>query len=110
MEKLLKDVLTPTEIERLEVLMADDVMFGAVRKVMLSSMYTQGTTDSLGQSSMYNSALALVTNKENATNEELGMDLRALYQGLSQLELGLGELMKFKKVESTVPAKENKAR
>ena len=39
----MKDYLTELEIAKIEAFVADEVMYEAVRKVLLQSLYTHGT-------------------------------------------------------------------
>jgi hypothetical protein len=105
------ETLSDIERQKLENLSQDKVLLDAINKVFLTVMYQQGTVGEKVKSPMYNAALAIVTNNEGADNTKLGEDLRALYQGLSQVEIGMKSLREDFLPESKKEAvKENKAR
>lgn len=91
--------LTELEVVEIERFCANEVMFGAVKKVLLQHIYTQGViTKGQEHNPLKNRALVLVGGDIN--NEELGSQLRALWEGVNALEGGYSELenIKSKKV------------
>ena len=97
----LADFLSEAEMAKIAVFNQDTVLVNAIKKVLLASIYSNGTlrkdvdpnptrNGALGLASMAVSAKGLIT------NEQLGEDLRSLAQGVSLLETGLNELAKIK--------------
>lgn len=96
------DFLTEQEKEKVARFCEDDVMMEAVKKVLLAPIYEQGTLKA-GQPAdpTYNGALALATVRQ-ISDEELGRDLRAFTQAMSQVENA------WKKLTEVRPTKEAK--
>lgn len=96
----MQEFLTDLEIVEVERFCANEVMFGAVKKVLLEKLYTQGVqVKGHNQDPLKNRALALVGG--DIDNTELGSQLRSLWEGVNALETGFTELekIKSKKVE-----------
>lgn len=108
-KEYLDKFLDKAEQEKINAFVEDEIMFEAVRKVLLFNIYSSGTllkgkpTDPL-----YNFALTLACVK-NARNEEVGADVKAAYQGINALELGLNDL-KMYRLEKMPEMKKNPAR
>lgn len=107
------DKLTDLEIDKIIAFNNDPILVEAVRKVLLESVYTNGTLRKDKQAQpLRNAAFGLVslTNTGGVVdNVALGEDLRALYQGVMMLEVGLDKLSKIKKEEVLVDSPYNNA-
>lgn len=99
--------LSPKERVLLERLAEDKYTIEALRKLFLGVIYEQGIT---GKDPLNNFALALVASKKDATDEELGSDLRGKWQGINFLESGFEILEKLKKPIEVKKDKPNKGR
>lgn len=95
-----------TDIEKEKIILFndDEVMVEAIKKVLLASIYDNGTLrKKVKAEPLKNGALGLaflaLGGRAVITNEQLGEDLRALAQGVNLLETGFKELGKIKKVE-----------
>ena len=98
------DSLTNFEKEKIYVFNKDEVMVEAVRKVILASVYSNGTLrKDLKTEPLKNAAIGLASMALNGravvSNEQLGEDLRAFTQGVFLLEGGFNELTKIIKKE-----------
>lgn len=81
-----KTYLTDAEIEKVEAFCGDATMREAVRKVLLTGLYVNGTVrQGYKPSPLQNFALALAFDPR-VSNEELGADLRASAAGINLLE------------------------
>lgn len=93
--------LTDIEKSKIMAFNADPILVEAIRKVMLASIYSNGTLR-VGKESdpTKNGALSLafltLSGKGVVSNEDLGADLRGLAQGVMLLETGFKELSKIK--------------
>ena len=99
----MQEFLTDEEIVLVETFCKNEKMSGAVKKVLLQHIYSQGViTAGQKHNPLKNRALALVGADVN--NEQLGSHLRALWEGVNALEVGYAELekIKSKKVEEKV--------
>lgn len=107
-----KEYLSDVEISKIESFVEDEVLIEAVRKVLLASIYSNGTLrKDLKANPLVNSALALVSVASSGrgvvTNNDLGEDLRGLFHGIQLLESGLRELSTFKKEADSVESPYN---
>ncbi len=94
------DYLDEIELEAVQKFYENTVMREAVRKVLLASIYKSGTLmKGVAADPLKNFALSLVAQKGIATNEELGADLRAIWAGVNELEMGFKKMSKVQ-VES----------
>lgn len=98
------DNLTDIEKVKIETFCADELMYEAVKKGLLAIMYGEGVIGN-DKVSVRNTAFNLIANSksrgENVSNEELGENLRALFEGVDALENGLAKLKKIStKIES----------
>lgn len=108
------DFLTDIERDKLISFNQDEVLVEAVRKVLLASIYENGTLRKGKKSDpLKNGALALVSmacsGKGVVSDEDLGQDLRGLFQGINLLEQGLREIARLKKEEEPVESPVNEA-
>lgn len=96
-----KDFLSDAEIAKVMAFNQDEVLVGAVRKILLATIYENGTLrPGVAADPLRNSALGLaslaISGKGVVSNEDLGADIRGLMQGISLLENGLNYLSKVK--------------
>lgn len=101
--------LSELEITKIEQFCNDEVMFGAVRKVLLAGIYSHGVIK-LGEQPdpLKNGALSLAALSTNnpIPDEVLGQHIRGVWAGLNALENAIIELKKIKaepkEIESNV--------
>lgn len=106
--------LTDLEKSKVFQFMQDADMVEAVRKVMLASMYSNGTLrQDVKASPLTNSAFALVSlassGQGTISNEELGEDLRGLFHGVQLMERGFKRLSEVKVESEPVESPFNEA-
>ncbi len=94
-----QDILTELEKDKLAFIAGDEVMFNAVKKVVLSSIYFDGTLNKKGIPDPQKNFCLALASRPGAKNEELGAELRASLAGVQLLEKGFQELAMFRKVE-----------
>lgn len=87
--------LSDLEVSKVEQFCADEVMFEAVKKVLLQSIYSHGTLKA-GEpgNPLKNRALVLVGGDYD--DAQLGLRLRALWEGVNALESGFDALEGYK--------------
>lgn len=103
--------LSDIERTKIESFNADPILVNAIRKVLLTSIYDNGTLKKdVAPDPTRNAALGLamvaVTGKASISNAELGEDLRGLAQGVQLLEQGLAHLTKIKSNKKDNPGPE----
>ena len=104
----MKEFLTDLEIAKIEAFNKDEVLVQAVKKVLLQHIYSQGViTKGNKHNPLKNRALVLVGG--DVSNEELGSQLRSLWEGVSAIESGFSELESIKQVVETVESPYNEA-
>ncbi|MDD5013911.1 MAG: hypothetical protein PHW73_02270 [Atribacterota bacterium] len=105
----LDQFLTKAEQEKIAKFTQDEVMAGAVKKILLFSVYNSGVmSKGKDHDSMHNFALVAAQNK-SFDDAQLGRLVRSAYEGINALELGFSDLMRYKP-EQEVEEKENPAR
>lgn len=108
-KEYLDEFLTDVEQQKLNSFCQDDEMFGAVKKVLLFSIYNSGIIKKgKPHDPMHNFALVAASIK-GIDNEALGELVRSAYEGINALELGLADLLRYK-LEEMPDLKINKAR
>ncbi len=106
----ISDILTELEKDKLKFVAADEVMLGAIKKVVLSSVYFDGTLDKKGTPDpLKNFCLALAA-RPGIKNEELGAEIRASLAGVQLLETGFKALEGFKEFSVEAKPGKNQAR
>lgn len=104
-----KYYLNSIEEDQLSHLAENLTLLNAVKKVLLEGVYSNGVlVAGENAESGRNFALSLAFSKE-ASNEQIGADLRACAEGIRIIESGFKELEKFKVVTPEVDSK-NEAR
>lgn len=106
--------LSDLEKEKVDIFVKDEVMFEAVKKVLLAAVYSNGTLRKDKQANpTQNAALMLAflatSGQGTITDAELGADLRALAHGVRTVEGGFVELKRIKKEEKVVESPYNEA-
>jgi len=92
--------LSDIEKTKVEIFNQDTILVNAIRKILLASIYENGTLKKdVSPDPTRNAALALanlaISGKGVVTNADLGEDIRGLMQGISLLEQGLAHLAKI---------------
>lgn len=91
--------LTDLEVTKVEAFCADETMYEAVKKVLLQSIYAQGTLKA-GEAAdpLKNRAFHLVqlATTNPIPDAELGAHLRGIWEGVNALEAGFQELEHYK--------------
>lgn len=109
MEKFLSEL----EITKIEAFCKDAVMFTAVKKVLLQSIYTQGVIKPGEEPMEMTKNLAFLLAGQSLTNpipdEILGQHLRATWAGINALMNGFNELEALRKEEEVVESPYNEA-
>lgn len=109
----LDTILDDAEKGALEIFASNATAVRAVKKMLLASVYHNGTL-AAGKEPMplRNAALSLAMNQMTEySNEHLGADLRALASGVSQIEMGFDKIIsKFKQQPKPETKTGNKGR
>ena len=105
------DYLNEQEVVKIEAFCKDEVLFDAVKKVLLKTLYNSGTVEKEKKVDIRNSAFNFIANPANseASNEKVGENLRALFAGVQEIANGFAELKTIKKKVKVKEEKENKA-
>jgi hypothetical protein len=103
-----KSYLTELEANEIHKFVNNPIQFEAVRKILLTGLYSNGTLrKGVASSPTRNMAFTLVANiDKEVSNEQVGADLRALWYGINALEGGFNELKRMARVVE--PPKEKK--
>jgi hypothetical protein len=102
--------LSDIEKEKIIQFNKDEVLVEAVRKVLLATIYSNGTLrQGIKSEPIKNAAFSLVNQAKEVSNEELGADLRALWAGVRALELGLQQLATYKDKDILEQLRDNPA-
>ena len=105
----LDNILSVLEKAELAKFVENKVLTEAVKKVVLSAIYYDGTlVQNESADAQKNFCLAIAT--EKLTNEELGAKLKASLAGVQLLENGFAQLSQFKAVEDKLKQTKNTAR
>jgi len=104
----IQDDLTDAEVLAIEKFNADEVMSEAVKKVLLNSVYKQGTVKKGKKvDTTMNAALVLASIACSGTSvisdEALGQDLRGLWRGVQLVQTGFKDLEKIKTATLELP-------
>lgn len=106
----LDKILSELEKDKLRIVASDEVMLVAVKKVLLSSVYFDGTLrKELDPDAQKNFCLALAS-EPKITREELGGKILASLAGVQLLETGFKDLEKFAVAEKEPRETKNQAR
>ena len=104
------DYLNEVEQAAVQAFFENEGMRESVKKVLLAAMYENGTLKpGVKADFTRNLALSLVANTTGISNEQLGADLRAMWEGIRLVENAFNKMGEIKKVEAK-ETKPNKAR
>lgn len=95
----MQDKLTEKEILSIEAFCSNEEMFEAVKKVLLSGIYSHGVIQKgLKHNPLVNGALSLVSLSTNnpIPDDQLGQHIRGVWSGLNALENSYKELKNIK--------------
>jgi len=88
-------ILSGMEVDRLQFIAKDSVAIGALKKVILSAIYFDGTLVKEGIPDPLKNFCLAIASKPNIKNEDLGAEIRASLAAVQLLETGFKELEKF---------------
>ena len=104
------DFLSEIEKQKLIQFNGDEVMRETVKKVLLYGLYNNGVIrKNIPADALRNGAFGLVASGREYSNDELGADLRALWQGVNALEMAFNEISNYLP-QNKVEPKKNSAR
>jgi len=95
----MNEFLTEKQKVKIEVFCKDTELVDAVKKVLLQHIYSQGVLEQgVEHNPLNNRAFSLVQLSTNnpIPNEELGANLRGIWEGVNALEKGFHDLTKVK--------------
>lgn len=106
--------LTETEKEKLYSFNEDKVLAGAIKKVILEVIYTEGTLrKGVDPNPRKNTAFALANLATSGqgviSDEEIGADLRGMVYGIKLLESGMAKIATIKREKKEKSKEKNKA-
>lgn len=108
---LLNEIFDDLEKSKVQAFLEDPVMSEAVKKALLCGIYYNGTLKKGKKANPLNNfTLGLVSNKPDLSNEQIGSQLRAMWEGINALELGFSNLALFKETKKPILSPLNKAR
>jgi hypothetical protein len=104
--------LTDQELNVLQRVIADPTALQALRKVILSPLYTQGVLEPGKPANEENAIYGLASHHlmNGLSNEIIGQDVRAVIEAIRMLKKGFDELDKLKPIESPESPIKNPAR
>ena len=108
----MQEQLSDIEIVKIETFCADEVMFEAVRKVLLAGLYTHGVlVADKKPNPLVNGAFSLVALSMNnpIPDEQIGQQLKAQWAGLNALENAVKELKNIKSKKEEITPEVNEA-
>lgn len=109
----MKQNLTRDEIAKIESFCADEKMFEAVKKVLFAVIYSNGTVQKGEKLDVTNGAFHLIANAsaqgKAVTDEALGQNLRAIFEGVHTVLDGFAQLKTIKNSEKEVASPYNEA-
>lgn len=109
----MQDYLNENEIAKIETFCRDEVMYNAVKKVLLQGIYTHGVLQKgVKPEPSKNVTLSLVQHSLSnpIPDSEIGAHLRAIFAGLNALENGFNDLDSIKsKTDEVVESPYNEA-
>jgi len=91
------DFLTQAQKVKIEVFCKDTELVDGVKKVLLQHIYSQGVLEKgVEHNSLNNRAFSLVqlATSNPIPNEELGANLRGIWEGVNAMEKGFHDLTK----------------
>lgn len=106
----IEKILSPVELSKLDAFVRDKTLLEAVKKVVLVSAYNNGTLKPDEFSDPSRNFMLAITNRRDVSNEQMGQQARAVAEAIALVEIGFAYLESFKKEETKVEDKTNKAR
>lgn len=103
-------ILSSLESDKLSMIAKDEVAIIALKKVILSAVYFDGTLIEEGIPDPLKNFCLAIASKPNIKNEDLGAEIRASLAAVQLLETGFKELEKFNIPEPKEKETKNKAR
>lgn len=102
--ELIDSVLNDIEKAELQAFADNTTMYNAVKKVLLLDVYFMGNMEKGKPANpLINYTLSMASQKGQYSNEALGADLRATWEGINTLQTAFDELEKFKSAPKTKP-------
>lgn len=101
-------MLSDNEKQSIEAFCNNKTMYNAVKKVILSGIYEQGTLkEDEDPNPLENAAfhLASLSIKNPIPDEMVGQNVKAMFAGINALEVGFNKLESFKQVKKGKPEK-----
>lgn len=111
-KEYLDSILDEQEQTYLSSFVENEKLYQTVRKVVLACLYHHGTLKKgIKANSLNNAAFSVVANGgRDTSNEQIGADLRALWEAVNTLEASFEDILQYKKLEPDKRSKENEAR
>lgn len=108
----LSEYLTEMEKNQLEMLNENPILLEAIKKVVLSCVYFDGTIKPTGIPDPQKNFLLAIAGGSmgQLSREQLGEKVEASLAGVQLLEVGFKELAKFKKIDNSPIKKTNPGR
>lgn len=85
-------------------------MYQAIKKVLLATIYSQGTVKAESDPNEFNFAFGIATVGQTKTDEQIGQELRAAITALNYLKTGFDRLLEFLPNQEKPEKKGNPAR
>ena len=105
-----KGLLSETEQQLVDSFVRSEKLVEAVRKVLLTSVYNNGTLTPDQRANPSRNFMLSITNRRELTNEEVGAQARAVAEAIALIEIGFSYLQSLKTEDIKVEEKVNKAR
>ena len=98
--------LNDLEVAKIEAFCKDEAMFEAVKKILFAILYSDGVVKKDEKLNQRNGAFSLIANayseNKSITNDELGAQLRAKFEGVHTILNGFDQLKSIKKEEVVI--------
>jgi len=98
--------LTDLEIAKIEAFCKDKATYEAVKKVLFAVIYSDGVVEKGKTARTTNAAFSLIANAysegKDITNDELGAQLRAKFEGVHTILNGFAALKTIKRNDITI--------
>lgn len=108
-----KEYLTELEVDKIESFCKDEAMYEAVKKVLFAVLYHDGVVTKGEKVDVKNGAFSLIANayseNKDISNEELGQQLRAKFEGVHTIHEGFTQLKTIKRGAEQVESPYNEA-
>jgi hypothetical protein len=105
------EILNDVEQAAVQGFYQNEGMRESVKKVLLAAIYSNGTLKKgVSADPTRNAVFSLVANKPEVTNEQLGSDLRATWEGVRMVENAFNKMAEYQRKVEDNKTKQNKAR